>query len=347
MYTREFQKPRKSPLEESQVVVGTWNQIFESTDLSGVRKPLGIFMPSWLQNYRLKEWESFSIYHNSLSLELVFTNLKYYQSLFLFLYDRVTKEQYYMSRLLPFTSRKLSKTLLNSSLEIRTHTLFFRVHNWLAAHTIALDLDIEASLKRPPLTLHISFEVPEHFTPLTVNMLMGERQPLYMCKLLSPLEGDVMLGGTRWLLKSTNACGIVCDGKGYYPYRSHALRCMAAGVADNGLYGFSVGENQAKNPYQNNENALWYNGVLTAFPPVHITMPNGIESEWIIQDLEGMVDLVFTPQEYIRSTFNALVNRIDYIALFGYYNGDLVDLTGNHVPIRTVWGQGEKLYMRV
>ncbi|MDR1278791.1 MAG: DUF2804 domain-containing protein, partial [Treponema sp.] len=106
-------------------------------------------------------------------------------------------------------------------------------------------------------------------------------------------------------------------------------------------------ENQAREPFKNNENALWINGELSPLPPVRITMPGGIESDWIIQDVEGMVDLVFTPAEQIRYGTNTVITHTEYETPLGCYNGTLVRAGGEQIQVRNLWGMGAKLYLRV
>jgi hypothetical protein len=126
------------------------------------------------------------------------------------------------------------------------------------------------------------------------------------------------------------------------------LWCTAFGFdAQNRRIGFTIAENQAKETFKNNENALWVDGQFTPLPPVRITMPKGIESEWVIQDVEGMVDLTFTPQEAIRNAVNLIITRSEYDTPLGYYNGMLVNTAGDRIPVHNLWGMGEKLYLRV
>jgi len=117
--------------------------------------------------------------------------------------------------------------------------------------------------------------------------------------------------------------------------------------SQNHRYGFSIVENQAKEGFRNNENALWLEGILTPLPPVRITMPEGPESDWVIQDLEGMVDLTFTPREHARYAFDFIVSRSEYHAPFGVYNGMVLTAGGEKIGVRNLWGFGEKLYLRV
>jgi hypothetical protein len=116
---------------------------------------------------------------------------------------------------------------------------------------------------------------------------------------------------------------------------------------ENRRYGFSIGENQTRETHKNNENALWLNGELSPLPPVRITMPQGIESDWIIQDVEGMVDLVFTPKENVKCGVNLLMTNTEHETPLGYYNGMLVSSKGEKIQVRNLWGLGERLYLRV
>jgi hypothetical protein len=76
-------------------------------------------------------------------------------------------------------------------------------------------------------------------------------------------------------------------------------------------------------------------------------MPNGPEETWVIQDVEGMVDLTFTPKEQNRCGTNLLIAKADFNAPLGIYNGMLVNSDGEKIQIKNLFGMGEKLYLRV
>jgi hypothetical protein len=112
-------------------------------------------------------------------------------------------------------------------------------------------------------------------------------------------------------------------------------------------YGFSIAENQARETFKNNENALWVDGRLTPLPPVRITMPEGVGGEWTIQDTEGMVDLVFSPQVPVHNNLDLFITRAEYETPLGVFNGALVDAEGSRIQIHNLWGMGERLYLRI
>jgi len=177
---------------------------------------------------------------------------------------------------------------------------------------------------------------------------MAERRIMYAFKALAPVRGDIVFGGQRIKLKQNVCSGIFCDYKGFFPYRLQTVICSAMGFdAKGSRFGFHIAENQTRETNKNNENALWVNECLTPLPPVRITMPNGPDSDWIIQDVEGMVDLTFTPKEQNHSGAGLIFTSAELNAPLGHYNGMLVSAGGERIEVRGLFGMGEKLYLRV
>jgi hypothetical protein len=171
---------------------------------------------------------------------------------------------------------------------------------------------------------------------------------MYAYKIMAPVRGDIVFGGRHITLDPAKTTGLFCDFKGFYPSPMHSQWCTAFGFdSANRRIGFTVAENQAKEPFANNENALWIDGRLTPLPPVKITQTTGTEAEWIIQDMEGMVDLVFTPKEQIRYKPNFFFPRSLCDSPLGFYNGVVVSSEGEEIPLRNMWGMGEKIFLQV
>jgi len=171
---------------------------------------------------------------------------------------------------------------------------------------------------------------------------------MYAYKTLAPVRGDMVLGGRHINLKQDTCSGFFCDYKGYFPYHILSTICTATGFdEENRRFGFHIAENQARETNKNNENALWVNGQITLLPPVRITMPNGIDANWIIQDVEGMVDLTFSPKEFNKSGMELLFTNVEFIAPLGYFSGMLVTSAGEQINIKNLFGMGEKLNLRV
>ncbi|MDR2398098.1 MAG: DUF2804 domain-containing protein [Spirochaetaceae bacterium] len=349
MYTREIQPKRASPIEGGKPLQGTWTDAFDEVDLMAIQRPYAWPLPRWILDARIKEWESFIIQDDRFYLQALLCNVKWYRWAQVFLYDKQTQERLRFRKIMPLSGWRMPRTLSNSSVDSRSYGFFFRVHDWLDAGTIKVDLDIEATRERPSFTAHVEYDVDRtKVTPLGVNLLFTERRCMYAYKTLAPVRGDMVFGGRHISLDPAKTLGFFGDFKGYYPYQMQCLWGTAFGFDREGrTFGFSLAENQAKETFKNNENVLWVDGTLSYLPPVYITMQEGDEAAWIIQDMEGMVDLVFTPQEPVQSGLNLLITRVEFKTPLGYYNGTILDREGTAIPVRNLWGVGEQLYLRV
>jgi hypothetical protein len=334
-------------MEKGKPVPGTWTQAFNEVDFLSIQRPFFFPLPKWVRDWRVKEWESFIIQDDRLYLNALLGNLKEFCMAQVFLYDKGTGERMLFRKYLPFNAWRMPQSLSNSSIESRFYGFFFRIHDWLDAGIIRVDFDIKATRKRPSFTAHVEYDL-RNITPLVVNLLFSERRGMYAYKALGAVRGDMVFSGRHSSFDPAGTRGIFCDFKGFYPYRMRSTWCTGFGVdAESRRYGFSLAENQAKDTFKNNENALWVDGELSPLPPVRITMPEGIESPWIIQDMEGMVDLTFTPKEPLRGAVNPLFIHVDYATPLGYFNGILLNSRGEQIQVRNLWGLGEKLYLRV
>ena len=349
MYTREIQAPRSTPLENGKPLQGTWTRAFDEVDLLDIRQPYRIPLPRWIRDSRIKEWESFFIQDDRFFLFAKLCNMKIYRSATVILYDKENRERLWYRKTIPGSGWHLPRELNNASVDSRSWGFFFRIHNWLDADTIKMDLDIEATRKRPSFTAHAEFDLHEEgSTPMAVNLLFSERRSMYAYKTMAPIRGDMVFGGHHISLDPKKTTGIFCDFKGYYPYPMYSQWCTAQGFDSlNRSICFSLAENQTRESFRNNENALWVDGSLTPLPPVKMTRNGGPESDWIIQDMEGMVDLVFTPREQLRYNINFLMSRSFCESPLGIINGVMVNEAGEKISLRNVWGLGEKLYLRV
>jgi hypothetical protein len=302
-----------------------------------------------MRDSRIKEWESFAIQDDRFYLGAILGNMKLYRLAQVFLYDKDTQERFTFRKAIPGSGWRLPRSLANASVDSRSYGFFFRIHSWLDADTIKLDLNIEATRRRPAFTAHAEFDLGRPGTiPMAVSLRFAERRCMYAFTAFTAVRGDMVFGGRHISLNPDKCSGFFHDYKGFFPYRMRTIWCMGMGFDGEGRrFGFNIVENQARETHKNNENALWINGELSPLPPVRITMPGGVESDWIIQDLEGMVDLVFTPREQVRSGGNVIISNSTYETPMGYYNGALVSSGGEHLQVRNLWGMGERLYLRV
>ncbi|MCL2410920.1 MAG: DUF2804 domain-containing protein [Treponema sp.] len=348
MYTREILPPTASPIIDGKPVTGTWNKAFDKVDLLEIKKPFrNVFSKSFI-NYRIKEWQSFSMNNESFLLETLFFNVKHHRAVQVMYFDKENKKKHIFRRVAPSTGWRFPNNLSDSFIESHLSNLFIRVHNRLDSDIVTLGVNIEATRKQPSLTFHLTYNLNNaDVTPIVVSLGFSDQRIMYAYKALAPVWGDFILDGNHIKLKQENCSGIFCDYKGLFPYQMHGTMGSAMGFDDGRRFGFHIAENQAKEINKNNENALWINGKLTPLPPVLVTMPYGVESTWVIQDVEGMVDLTFTPLEQNRYVNNLFFSKIDYHFPIGVYNGVLTSSSEEKIIIKNLIGVGKKLFLRV
>ena len=349
MYTREIQEKRREPVENGLPLQGTWTAAFDEVDLSKINRPYSIPLLKEVKNLRIKEWESFFIQDDRIYLQARLCNLKYYRTALVVMFNKETKERLEFKKRIPGSGWRLPRSLNNASVESHSYGFFFRIHTWLDANCVQLELNVEGRQSKPPFTVQVTFDLAEgKTTPMAASLLFSERRNMYAYKTLTAVRGDVVAGGQHIQLDPVRTSGIFCDFKGYYPYRSRSTWCSAMGFDNqNKRFGFALGENQAKEPFKNNENALWIDGRLTPLPPVKITQNGTVMSDWIIQDMEGMVDLVFTPKEPGSNVKKSMLLSSNYEYSLGLFNGLVLGAKGEEIPVHNIWGAGEKLYLRV
>ncbi|MDR2731126.1 MAG: DUF2804 domain-containing protein [Treponema sp.] len=349
MYTREILPPRASPIEDGIPILGTWTKAFDQVDLLEIRKPYRYPMPRWLRDTRIKEWECFSAQDDQFMLEAMLCNVKLYRMAQVLLYDKFEQKKLLFRKFMPGTGWRIPRSLANSSVDSHLKNFYFHIHSWLDADTIKLDLNIEAIRRMPSLAVHLAYNInSQDVNPMAVSLGFDERRIMYVYKAIAPVRGDMVFNGRHITMKQDTCTGFFCDYKGFFPYRMRETICSAMGFdAENRRFGFHIAENQSRENNRNNENALWVNGQLTPLPPVRITMPNGPDADWIIQDLEGMVDLTFTPKEHNKSEARLIITHSEFIAPLGNYNGMLMNVDNERIHVKNLFGMGEKLFLRV
>ena len=349
MYVREILPQQSTPIENGKPIQGTWTDAFDEVDLLDIKNPYDFPFPRFIRESRIKEWEYFLIQNDDFILYALLSNLKACRYASVILYNKNDNERLWFKKIIPFSGWHLPKTLKNASVDSRSWRFFFRIHSWLDANTITLDLDIEASRKRPSFTTHLEFSMEkEKTTPMTASLLFTDKRNMYTYKSLSPVRGDMVYGGKHISMDPSKTTGLFCDFKGFYPRKMHTQWCNAMGFdSKKRRVGFALGENQARESYSNNENALWVDGKLTPLPPVKITQSGGSELDWMIQDMEGMVDLTFTPKEMIRYKTSPFLPKYSYESPLGFFNGVVINSEGEEIPLKNIWGISEKLFLRI
>jgi hypothetical protein len=352
MYTREIQAPVDTPIINGKPIAGTWARPFAKVNLLEIEKPYPIPFPKWLINLRIKEWQSFVLQNDEVYFEAFAANLKFFRFIETTFYDKKEKnaEPVHYFDFFPFTLWSLPQSLFGSSVICRGPGYFVTIHDWLDASCIKLDVNIDSGIDNPSLNAIFEFYTEAKTTPLSVNLLFCEDRSLYSYKTICPVRGTLKMGANpSYTFSPEKTTGIFRDCKGMFPYGSRSSWVNSVGIDKNGRrIGFSMGEHATRAANRDNENALWVDGNLTPLPPVRITQSQGFSSDWIIEDVEGMVDLTFTPKKQVeRTSFNIILARAELCNPIGVFNGFVMTRDGEKIEVQNMFGSAERLYLRL
>lgn len=185
-------------------------------------------------------------------------------------------------------------------------------------------------------------------SPNVVCLPLGLNRAMYSTKILMPMEGEFSIGGKSHRFEGPESMGIFDDHKGYYPYQMQYDWATGFGADAKGRrVGFNLADNAVvRDPARNNENCVWINNKVWPLPPVKMTRPQGPGGDWIIQDMEGMVDLVFTPELTNDIRINLGIVESEYNGPLGTFKGFVRGGNGEKIQAELLYGAGEKEYIR-
>ncbi|MDR2343425.1 MAG: DUF2804 domain-containing protein [Spirochaetaceae bacterium] len=338
MYTRRLLPQRDEPVEAGKPIQGTWTSPFEKVDLLAVDRPYRILFPAWILDFRLKEWQAFTVQDDHILMEVIIANMKFFCFAEVVFFNKQSKEKMHVFKTRPFSAWRMPQSLNNAVIDQACGGFSFCIHNCFVSRKVTLKLSIDSAIERPLFRADFVFDLDlKKSTPLAVNLFIAENRSMYILKNFSGIEGNIIWGDSAMTLHEESAGGLFRDCKGFIPYHSNYINCRAFGFDAGGRrFGFSLGENIARKLNVNNENALWLDGTLTPLPPVRIT---GAEhGEFVIQDIEGMVDLNFKLTEDTNTPLDLLFISMERSCSIGLFNGMVMTQKGEKLTVRNVMG---------
>jgi hypothetical protein len=351
MYIREIQPPAASPVINGMPIQGTWTRSFEKVNLLDIQKPFSIPFPKWVSSLRIKEWQYFIVQNDELFFESIIANLKMFRFIETVFMDKKTNKLKIFYDYFPFALWELPDSLSNNFIECNMMDYSMSIHNWL--NSSAITFSFEAKLPASAITLDTAFEISfksKGSLPLVTSLLFSEERIVYTYKNIGYVSGWLNTEeDARYILSPNKTIGMFVDCKGFFPYITKYETINAFGFTKDGrLIGFSMTENQAKYTNKDNENVFWLDNILTLLPPVKITHAYGLDNDWIIEDVEGMVDLSFTPQKQTEKTgFDILISKSEFFNPIGVFNGMIMTKDGEKIYIRNLCGCAKNLYLRL
>ena len=349
MTVAQLEAPPESVVTKGEFNYGRFSALIPRVNMLDVARPYHYAVPQAFKAFRLKEWQAFQFGNERWFFFTALYSSKPVNLAIFVAYDREAKKQYGFRKGFIGRPYRFSESLADSRVAYRRRNRHFMIE--CRSEEGRIELDVEDRQGKPGRSIsgHFSFAMGQQSAaPISVCLPLGLNRAMYSTKVLMPMEGSFRCGGEEHRFEAPTAMGVLDDHKGYYPYRLHYDWVTGFGADASGRrIAFNLTDNQVRDQAAFNENRLWIDGRVDALPPVKITRPNGPGSPWIIQDTEGMVDLVFHPEAAHQIKVRLGLAEIDYEGPFGRFEGELRAATGEMVDASPLFGMGEDKHVRM
>jgi len=337
------------PVIDGKFVYGRFKSPFEHINMLDIERPYHYQIPRFAKYMRLKEWQALQFGDARWYFFTSLYTVKFGSMAVFYAYDRKARRRYGFCRNLAGNPYSFAEDLSSGMVEYRRRHAHFSISS--EADKGRFVLDAARVMRDPELSFAGHFELaftPQVCAPITVCLPLGLNRAIYSTKVLMPLSGDFKIGSREFHFDGPDAMGTLDDHKGYYPFNMHYDWVSGFGVDEKGRrVGFNLTNNQVKDQVHYNENCLWVNNKIWSLPPVKVTRPEGVDEEWVIQDTEGMVDLLFEPECPNDIEVNAGLFLCDYHGPFGKFKGTIKNGGGEKIDAACLFGAGEKKHLRV
>jgi hypothetical protein len=345
---RGFQASPEAIVDKGAFALGRYGSPFRRANMLDVSRPFHYPVPRLLKNWRLKEWQAYQFGDRRWFFLASLYNAKVCSFVLFLAYDRERKKRYLIRRIIPGSVFRFSESLTGSDVYYRgARSLLESACDFDGG---SMQLTVVHGSRSPERRFSGRFRfscAPKVAAPSVVCLPLSLNRAMYSTKILMPMEGEFSIGGESHRFDGPSSMGIIDDHKGFYPYHLRYDWVTGFGADAKGrMVGFNLTDNQVRDQARYNENCLWINNKVWPLPPVKVTRPQGSAGEWIVQDTEGMVDLVFVPELANDLRINLGVVESDYHGPLGSFRGFVSNGEGKRIQAEHLYGAGEKEYLR-
>lgn len=356
MYKREVNKAPASIIQNGRPVFGTFDTLPESLDIHGVRAPfIGIPLPSFFTRLRIRPrliyTFSFGDYLGSID---IFDN-KIVNMAEVSLWNKRNNCKYvyriFLGMRLHLIPKKLEKAVCVSTAKTR----YIRIGWNHSQDRISVKFKVKGDSVRPSVELALAgkFSDPASAECFSVKPAPTMRRCSATWYAFTPISGRMNLtlknGDLLEAFPENKGFGFLFENRAYYKFITKGENITACSEVDGKKIAFRLSTTSLdavdKDSY--NDNAIFVDGKLTTLPPVDITHYLGLAQSWVIQDVESMVDLTFTPKNIISRSVNLIAINSTYYTVFGTIDGIILDSEGNKIVLKDFPGIAKRSQLRL
>lgn len=348
MYSRNISPKAGNLVVDGNYVYGSFSVPFDRANILDVRMPYHYRLPRIIKNLRVNEAQTFQFGTEEFFAYADLYNAKLFTLLYFNFYDRKEGKRYQYWRFRIGSRIDIPDSLLDSDTLYRDKRFDIAVLSRLSSYGISFRGSIRGHRHRPDVDFDIVFNhSARKITPLVSSIPYGLNRAVYSYKAPAPASGLLRIGDKEYKMTEEDSLGVFTDQKGFYPYITTLdwVTGMGRDAAGRRI-SFNLSDNHVPDQDKYNENALWIDEAVYPLPAIKVTRPKGPAGNWIVQDMEGMVDLLFKPQVMNSVRINAIFAESDYHGPFGSFEGWFMTQKGEKIPVEGLFGMGKKKRLR-
>jgi hypothetical protein len=355
LYSRAIAETPDELIQNGKPVFGTFASAPKRLDIRGVVQPFGISpVPVFLSNYHIRSNLSFMFNAGRIIGSIDFFGTWFLGFAEVVLWDTETGRKYPYRTLIGPRRKFIPYDLMEGKSSTRHRGYAVRI-NWnRRENRLSLSARLSGSSVKPRVTISLRAQLDSPFFSEAAVVLPAPimRRCRAVYRLTSPVNGVVTLTpkeGDALSVPVTGGTALFDLHRAYYGRRTKSEYAYGFGKLGERYVAFSIAAStiDAVRPNDYNENFLFCCGKMTPLPPVKITYPFGINGEWVIQDTESMVDLVFTPRSVYARMHSVFILTTRYHLMYGAFNGVLLTKTGEKIVFKDFLGITKKHLIRL
>ncbi|AGT42821.1 DUF2804 domain-containing protein [Treponema pedis] len=351
LYTRKIEPVPEVPVKNGKAIFGSFSGRFKKLDIRGLPRPFGnLPIPRVITNMFITGASRFLFCGEEVIGEAAFFSSFIFSFMETTFWLRKTGQKFAYRQYLPGRFIHQPKHINYSVTACRSKHRYARIFSRLSHGKLHADFDFLTNDFRPScegrLDLDITGSEALNFSCVVPYNVSRKCQAISIQS--GTVKGWISLGYKDDISVSREtSVGLYDVRKTYTGLRTKRSIVTGLGKINGKSLIFQINTSVAPDSYRYNENIMLYNGSRTPIPPVRITRPYGFMGKWIIQDMEGMVDLVFIPISDNYKKVNAIIFSTEYHTVYGNFEGILLTSSGEELKLKAFPGIIKKYNMRI
>lgn len=360
LYTRKIEDAPTTLVKDGHPVFGTFTGLVKRFDIRGIKAPFGaMLLPTFLTNFRIKSRLSYCFSFANFVCDIEFFDAKLYGYMILVLWDILTGKKTVTRAILGAKMRRVPKRLSQKD------SCVCLKHN----KKIKLFWDRQKNLLQLKINIRLFKVKKSAFQTNDMNDIIkdGCLNLKVICPLYSQKTAQIISvspSPTKSKCSASYKLSTACDAitnygkinavslldinRTFCKFNTKAQYIYATNIIDGFYISWvlcqSTQEAIDNNTY--NENFLFVNDKITPLPPVKITQPYGLNSTWIVQDTESMIDLNFCPKSNLNHTLDAIFIKTQCNLFYGKFDGFIMDSNSKKWQVTKLSGIAKIFSMR-